>query len=148
MPQREIAKQAPKYRHEATTQIKKIGASAGKTSVEQDDKVANFLRNFVRDDGQTGNNAKLGVGEKRSGYKNAVGEIMQTVADQNHPPRFACLMCIMAVGMIMTISFVMMRMAQNGEFFEQKKPEQTSKQGSEQRMGIGFRFKRFGQGMQ
>jgi hypothetical protein len=50
---------------------------------QQDGEVAGFLRHFVGDDGQRGAPAQRGIGEEGRGDQQAVGEVVEAVADQD-----------------------------------------------------------------
>ncbi len=102
----------------------------------------------MRNDGQAGDDAEVRIGQKGRGNQNAVGEVMQAVADQDHPARLAGFTRIMSMRMRMAVTFVMMRMTQDGEFFEQEESQQPAQQGRKQRTCIGLRFERFRQCMQ
>ena len=43
---------------------------------------------------------------------------MKAVSDQNHPAGMACFMFVEAFFMMVTVTFVVVRMTENGEFFQ------------------------------
>ncbi len=51
--------------------------------MQQDKKIAGFLRDLVRDDGEGSHYAELDVGEKRGRDDDAVDEIVKRIADDN-----------------------------------------------------------------
>jgi hypothetical protein len=65
------------------TPFQKQRAAALPAGGEQDGEVAGFLRHFVGDDGQRGAPAERGVGEEGGGDQQAVGEVVEAVADQD-----------------------------------------------------------------
>ena len=72
----------------------------------------------MRDNRQSGHYAQFRIGQKRCRDQYAVGKVMHAVADQYHPARFAGLFRIVTVGMMMSVGFVVVRVAQDGEFFQ------------------------------
>ena len=90
------------------------------------------------DDGQTGHQAKLGVGNERRGNQDAVGEVVHAVAHQDHPAGAPGLVRVVAVVVVMAIAFVVMRVTQDCQLFQQEERQQAGQQRGEQTMGIGF----------
>ena len=70
------------------------------------------------DDGQRGHDAQFRVGQEGRRDQDAVGEVVHAVAEQDHPARFAGLARVMAVGVVVPVALVMVRMAQQRHFFQ------------------------------
>ena len=96
----------------------------------------------MRDDCQSGHQPELRIGQERRRDQNSIGEIVHAVAHQDHPASLARFTRVVPVTVGMAIAFVVMRMPQNGKFFQQEEAEQTRQQGGEQGMGVGLRFER------
>src|SRR5690606_17817668 len=95
-----------------------------------------LLWNLVRNNRQAGHDAQMGISQKSGSDQDAIRKVMQAVTHQYHPARSTCLALVMPMMMTMTIVLMMMRVAQDGEFFEQKKTKQTCQQDRKQGMRI------------
>lgn len=60
----------------------------------------------------------------------------------------ACFVFVEAFFMMMAVTFVVVRMTENGEFFQQKESQQSDQKGDEEAVWFDVHFKSFGQGMQ
>src|SRR5665647_1940215 len=52
--------------------------------MQQDQKIAYFLRSFVRNNCQCGHRTQLEIGHESGGYQNAVNKIVEGITDHNH----------------------------------------------------------------
>jgi hypothetical protein len=67
-------------RREARQQVQRERASARESAVQQDRKVADFLRNLVRKHGERGHDPELRVGHVRGRDQHAVEHVVERVA--------------------------------------------------------------------
>ena len=101
--------------------------------MQQDQEVADFLRHFVGDDRDRGDDAQLGVGHERGGDQYAIDKIVEGVADEDH--QSAAAVVVMAVSRlrrdmrIVGFAFLDMAMTPQHQFFEDKEAEDAEQHG-------------------
>ena len=66
--------------------------------MQQNQVIADFLRDFVSDDGQGGDDAEFSALQKCGGDQDAVDKVMESITDQDQQPGAAP--CSSACGMI------------------------------------------------
>lgn len=88
------------------------------------------------------------IGQEGSGDHDAVGEVVEGIAHQDGHAATARFLAVMAVVVVVPIPFVMVRVAQQRDLFQQEETKQAGQQGTEQGTRIGAGLEGLGQGMQ
>ena len=66
----------------------------------------------MRNDCQSSKKSNMIISHKGSGYQNTINKVMQAITNQNHPTTASSHLSIMTMMVIMSITFVVMTMAQ------------------------------------
>ena len=98
-----VAGNAAHHRRQPCQDIEEQGPLARIAGVQQNDEVADLLRNFVGGNRRGGEPAKTFIRQECRGNQHTVGEVMDRIAHQNERSPGASLPPIMAVVMIMTV---------------------------------------------
>ena len=107
--------------------------------MQQNQEVAHFLRHFMRDDGERGDDAQLRVGEKRRCDQYAIDEIVKRVADEYHHAAAAVIVMMrnsddgdgrgrrnVRVVWIVRFAFLNMAVPPQHQFFENEEQQQAA----------------------
>ena len=84
----------------------------------------------MRSNRRSGHPTQRLIGQKGRSDENAVGKIMNRVANQDQGPTGSCGFTVMAPVVVVTISLVVMAVAQYRQFFETKEGKQPKQQPS------------------
>ncbi len=87
--------------------------------MQQDQKIADFLRNFVGNDGHGGDDTQSGVGHERGGDQDAIHKVVHRVADHDH--RAAAAVIVGICVMIMRFALLGVTVAPQHQFLEHEK---------------------------
>ena len=102
--------------------------------MQENDEVADFLRDFVRDDRGRGDHTELGALQKRRRDQDAVDEVVETVADDDHEPAAAA---AARVGvMVVGLAVLDMAMPPQHELLQNEEREDTCEHRGKQRLNV------------
>src|SRR5204863_7317660 len=85
--QRGVPRKTSRKRRGTGRQVVRKGAPARVPRMQQHCEVSHLLRNRMRDDRQRGCGPEREIGDESRGDDDAVAEIMDAVANQDHQPR-------------------------------------------------------------
>ena len=97
--------------------------------VQQDQEIADFLRDLVGDDGDRGDDAQLVIGEERGGDQDAVDEIVEGVADDDHHAA-AAVIVLRHGGRVVRLALLDVAVAPQHQLFQHEERQDAGEYGA------------------
>ena len=105
--------------------------------MQQHQKIADLLRNFMRDDGDGGHHADFNVGDKRGGDHHTVDEVVHGVADDDH--HAAATVVVLRRLRVVRIALRFVAVTPQHEFFQHEEKQDAKEDGGGDRSRISGR---------
>jgi hypothetical protein len=96
--EREIRGDASDDGGEPRDRVPEERLGAGKARVQEHQEIAQLLGNFVGDDRERRDDTQLGIREERAGDDHAVGEVVERIAEHDHPAHALAFVRVHVVG--------------------------------------------------
>jgi hypothetical protein len=143
--QGEIGEHRADQRRQAGQQVEGQRPQLAVAGVEQDQVITDFLRNFVGDDGQRGDDAELGIFEEGGSNQDAVDKIVEGIADQDQQ---AGTSVIVGRGLgVVRLAMIVVAVPPEDQFFQHEEDHDAEQDGCRHAMRIAM-FQRVRQDFQ